>query len=120
MTEKVQGCRLNDNKSCTEAYRTHKDCEYGYKVICCYNDKYSKPIQKYENTVYKFIKKMLEEVEYCKGIAKLVMTENEKLCFKLMDKCHICVTNILTKMYVLETIVTLLENSGTQLTKNVI
>ena len=38
---------------------------------------------------------MLEEVE-CKGIVKkrfnkpLKMTENDELCFKLTDKCHIC------------------------------
>ena len=49
-----------------------------------------------ENAVYKFMEKMLEEVEYCKGIVKkrfnkpVKMTENDKLCFKLMDKCHIC------------------------------
>ena len=44
----------------------------GYKVVCCYKDKYSKPIQRYwgENAVYKFMEKMLEEVEYCKGIVK--------------------------------------------------
>ena len=39
---------------------------------------------------------MLEEVEYCKAVIKkrlnkpLVMTENDEMCFKLMDKCHIC------------------------------
>ena len=39
---------------------------------------------------------MLEEVEYCKAVVKkrfnkpLVMTENDEMCFKLMDKCHIC------------------------------
>ena len=68
--KKVQGCRANDNKSYTEAYQTHEDCSYGYKVVCCYNDKYSKPIQTYrgENAVYEFMEKMLEEVEYCKGI----------------------------------------------------
>ena len=39
---------------------------------------------------------MLEEVEYCKSIVKkrfnkpLKMTENDELCFKLMDGCHIC------------------------------
>ena len=38
---------------------------------------------------------MLEEVKYCKGIVKkrlkkpLKMIENDELCFKLMDKCHI-------------------------------
>ena len=42
------------------------------------------------------MERMLEEVEYCKGIIKnrfnkpLKMTENDELCFKLMDKCHIC------------------------------
>ena len=37
-----------------------------------YDDKYSKPIQKYrgENAVYKFMEKMLEEVEYCKSVVK--------------------------------------------------
>ena len=41
-------------------------------------------------------KRCVEEVEYCKGIVKkrlnkpLKMTENDELCFKLMDKCHIC------------------------------
>ena len=41
----------------TEAYQTHEDCGYGYKVVCCYEDKYSKPIQTYrgENAVYKFM-----------------------------------------------------------------
>ena len=39
------------------------------------------------------MEKMLEEVECCKGIVKkrfnkpLKMTENDELCFKLMDKC---------------------------------
>ena len=39
---------------------------------------------------------MLEEVEYCKSVVKksfnepLVMTENDKMFFKLMDRCHIC------------------------------
>ena len=40
--------------------------------------------------------RMLEEVEYCKGVVKKkfnkpsVMNENDELRFKLMDKCHIC------------------------------
>ena len=49
-----------------------------------------------ENAVYKFMEKMLEEVEYCKDVVKkhfnkpLVMTEDNEMRFKLMDKCHIC------------------------------
>ena len=39
---------------------------------------------------------MLEEVEYCKNVVKnefnkpLKMTDDDELCFKLEEKCHIC------------------------------
>ena len=103
--KKVQGCEQSeemkkdkDRRSCTEAYQTHEDCGCGYKVICCYDDKYSKPIQTYrgENAVYKFMEEMLKEVEYCKAVIKegfnksLVMTEDDEQRFRTMDGCHIC------------------------------
>ena len=98
ITKKVQGCKPNDDTSYTEAYQTHEDCGYGYKVVCCYDDKYRKQIQTYrcENAIYEFMEKMLEEVEYCKGIVKkrfnkpLKMTENDELRFKQNNECHIC------------------------------
>ena len=105
ITKKVQGCEQSeeikkdkDRRSYTEAYQTHEDCGYGYKVICCYDDKYSKYtlIYRGENAVYKFMEKMLEEVEYCKAVIKthfnkpLVMTEVDEQNFKTMDGCHIC------------------------------
>jgi len=36
-------------------------------MFCCYDDKYSKPIQVYrgEKAVYNFSEAMLQEVEYC-------------------------------------------------------
>ena len=105
ITKKVQGCKQSeemekdkDRRSYTEAYQTHEDCGYGYKVICCYDDKYSKytSIYRGENAVHKFMEKMLEEVEYCKAVIKkhfnkpLVMTEVDEQNFKTMDGCHIC------------------------------
>ena len=105
VTKKVQGCEQSeemkknkDRKSYTEAYQTHEDCGYGYKVVCCYRERYSKPIQTYlgENAVYKFMEKMLEEAEYCKAVIKkrsnkpLVMTEDDEQRFRTMDGCHIC------------------------------
>ena len=105
ITRKVQGCKQSEEmdneknkRSYTEAYQTHEDCGCGYKVICCYDDKYSKPIQTYrgENAVYKFMEKMLEEVEYCKAVVKkrfnkpLVMTDNDEQRFRTMNGCHIC------------------------------
>ena len=105
ITKKVQGCKQSeemkkdkDTRSYVEAYQTHEDCRYGYKVICCYDDKYSKYTRIYrgENTVYKFMEKMLKEVEYYKVVIKkhfnkpLVMTEVDEQHFKTMDGCHIC------------------------------
>ena len=72
ITEKVLGCQPSNEKSYTEAYQKHTDCGYGYKVVCCYDDKYSKPIQIYrgENAVHKFMENMLEEVNWCKSKMK--------------------------------------------------
>ena len=134
ITKKVQGCKQSEemenekNKgSYTEAYQTHEDCGSAYKVICCYDDKYSKDICIYrgENAVYKFKENMLEEVEYCKAVIKkhfnkpLVMTEVDEQNFKLWIGVTFVVKSTLTKMCTLETIATSLENSGDQLTKSV-
>ena len=96
-TEKVHGCQPNNDKSYTESYQMHKDSGYGYKVVCHYDDKYSKPVQIYrgENAVYKFMEKMLE-VEWCKKMKDkysnkdMTLTKHDELNFKKTDKCHIC------------------------------
>ena len=98
ITEKIHGCQPNDDKSYTEAYQKHVDCGYGYKVVCCYDNKYSKPVQIYrgEKAVYKFMEAMLEEVKYCKKFMKkefnkpLRMTNDDEKEFQKADKCHIC------------------------------
>ena len=53
-----------------EAYQKHTDCGYGYKVICCYDDKHSKPVQIYRG------EKMLNEVKYCKTVMKRSISTN--------------------------------------------
>ena len=35
ITEKVSGCKPNDDKSYTEAYQRHTDCGYGFKLVYC-------------------------------------------------------------------------------------
>ena len=98
ITEKIQGCQPDSNKSYTEAYQIHTDCGYGYKVVCCYDDKYTKPIQLYrgENAVYKFMESRLEEVKYCKKTMKtffnkpLKMTKEDAEEFEKAKECHIC------------------------------
>ena len=98
ITEKISGCQPNNNKSYTEAYQKHTDCGYGYKVVCCYDDKYSKPATTYRGgkAVYKFMEAMLEEVKYCKKIMKkefnkpLRMTKEDEEKFQKAEECHIC------------------------------
>ena len=49
----------------TKAYQEHKGCGYGYKIVCQYDDIYSKPTKIYRgpDAVYKLIKNLLEEKE---------------------------------------------------------
>ena len=98
LLQKVERGKPDSNESYTERFQQHVDCGSAYKVVCCYDDKYSKDICIYrgENAVYKFLERMLEEVEYCKNIVKkefnkpLKMTDDDELSFRLEDKCHIC------------------------------
>ena len=98
ITEKISGCRPNNNKSFTEAYQKHTDCGFGYKVVCCYDDKYTQPLKIYrgEKAVYTFLEYMLDEVKYCKRIIKkefnkpLKMTKEDEEKFQKADECHIC------------------------------
>ena len=98
ITEKISGCRPNNNKSFTEAYQKHTDCGFGYKVVCCYDDKYTQPMKIYrgEKAVYTFLEYMLDEVKYCKRIIKkefnkpLNMTKENEEEFQKADECHIC------------------------------
>ena len=114
ITEKVQGCQPVIDKSYTETYQNHKDCVYGYKVICCYDNKYTKPalIYRGENAVYKFMEKMLEEVQWCRKMTKkhfnkpVRMTKKDQHDFEEADKCHIFnKKNILRKILVSEALV---------------
>ena len=98
LTQKVDSCQPDENKSYSEKYQQHIDCSFVYKLVCCYDDKFSKPIQLYwgENAVYKFLESMLREVEYCKKTKKkhfdqpMVLTDKEENDFKLATECHIC------------------------------
>ena len=98
ITEKISGCQPNNNKSYTEAYQKHADCGYGYKLVCCYDDKYTKPTKTYrgKKAVYKFMEAMLDEVKYCKTVIKkefnkpLRMTKKDEKEFQKAEECHIC------------------------------
>ena len=98
ITEKISGCQPNNDKSYTEAYQKHIDCGYGYKLVCFYDDKYSKSAGTYrgKKAVNKFMEAMLEEVKYCKKVMKkefnkpLKMTKDDEKKFQKAEECHIC------------------------------
>ena len=47
LTLKIDSCQPDDNKAYTKKYQKHTDCGYAYKLVCCYVNKFSKPIQLY-------------------------------------------------------------------------
>ena len=98
ITEKIHGCQPKNDNSYTQVYQKHTDCGYGYKDVCCYDDKYTKPINIYRGpkAVYKFLEAMLKEIGYCKYVMKkyfkkpLKMTTHNEEQFQKEIKCHIC------------------------------
>ena len=98
ITEKIDSCQPNDQKSYTEKYQKHTDCGFAYKLVCCYDNKFSKPVHLYrgKNAVYKFLEAMLDEVNYCEKTKKehfnqpMNLTSDEENSFTLATECHIC------------------------------
>ena len=94
LLKKIHRCEPNNDQSYTEAYQKHTYCSYGYKVVCCYDDRYSKPVQIYrgENASYKFMEKILEEMKWCHAINKknfkkpLLMTDENEVIFATKRK----------------------------------
>jgi hypothetical protein len=65
--EKTDSDKPKDHESYTYKYQNHVGCGYGYKVVCHFDDGYSRLYKSYrgENSVNHFIKSMLEEVKLC-------------------------------------------------------
>ena len=47
ITNKIDTCSPPGGKSYTQAYQKHEPCGFGYKVVCHYDQKYSKPAVTY-------------------------------------------------------------------------
>ena len=96
--EKVDKDKPDDHESYTHKYQNHVGCGYGYKVVCHFDDGYSRPYKSYrgKNSVNHFIKSMLEEAKLCNDIVKelfnreMVLTPEDREDFKRSTKCFIC------------------------------
>ena len=95
MNEKVHGCQPKNDKS----YQKHKDCGYGYKIVCRYDDKYSKPVQIYRggDAVYKFMEKNVrrksngaKKMKYKHFNKDMILTKDDEINYKTADKCYSC------------------------------
>ena len=67
----------NSNSSYTRKYQNHIPCSFAYKVVCTDN-KFSKKVVLYrgKNFVYKFIKSILNEYNYCRKVIKKHFNKN--------------------------------------------
>ena len=83
----------------TEAYQEHKACGYGYKIVCQYDDKYSKPTKIYRgpDAVYKLTENLLLEEKEIQKIIKqnfnkemIISKKEKKNDFKNAKSCHLC------------------------------
>ena len=98
LTRKIDSCSPRGDKSYTQAYQKHEACGFGYKVVCHYDQKYSKPavIYRGENPVPKFYHNLTEEVLYCQKVIsekakrRLVMSKKDEEDFQNAKKCWIC------------------------------
>ena len=97
LTRKIDSCSPQGDKSYTQAYQKHEACGFGYKVVCHYDQKYSKPavIYRGKNTVPKLYQNLTEEVKYCQEVIKenfqkpLIMFKKDE-DFQKAKKCWIC------------------------------
>ena len=94
--KRVRGNHKN-NGSYTEKYQDHIPCSFAYRLVCVDN-KFSKKVVLYrgKNAVYKFIKAILEEYDYCKKMIKehfhknLTMSAEKEQRFQLTNSYWIC------------------------------
>ena len=98
INEKVLSCQSDPHQSYTQTYQKHTDCGYAYKVVCHYDDRFTKPVLSYRGpgAVRKFLEKIMGEVHWCNMISRdhfnklLRMTRAQEMGFELEDHFHIC------------------------------
>ena len=78
-------------------YQEHIACGFSYKVVCSFDDKYSRPIQggRGKDAVHNFLTSVMEEANRCTKIMNvikkpLVMTPSDEIDFFWSEQCHIC------------------------------
>ena len=78
-------------------YKEHVACGFSYKVVCSFDDKYSRPIQggRGKDAVHNFLSGVMEEANRCTKIVDKIkkplrMTPSDEADFLCSEQCHIC------------------------------
>lgn len=89
ITEKLSGCQPNGSKSHTDKYQKHTGCSYGYKVVFCYDDTSSKPVQIYrrEDSIKKFMQEIAKNLAFKYTSQEF---QNEKLELMRQNRVYPC------------------------------
>ena len=82
----------------TEKLQKHVACSYGYKVVCCYDDRLSKPFKMYRglDSVNKFFADIFqEEKEILKKLKEfqntpMKLSDEEQISYKNATTCYVC------------------------------
>ena len=95
----LKGVKSSDKNNGSYTHKNQGDipCSFPNKIVCIDN-KFSKKAVLYrgKNAVYRFIKAILEEYDYCKKIMKkhfnknLIISAEEEEKFQLSNSCWIC------------------------------
>ena len=90
----------------TAAYQEHKACGYGYKIVCQYDDEYSKPYKGYRgpDAVYKLIENLSEEQKEIKKIIKqnfnkkMIILKKNKIILNMLNRAIYATKSTTIKM----------------------
>ena len=82
----------------TEKLQNHVACSYGYKVVCCYDDRLSKPFKMYRglDSVHKFFTDIFAEekeiLDKLKEFQKtpMYMSNEEEMHHRKATTCYVC------------------------------
>ena len=97
----IQSRTADNAASYTLKTHKHEACSYGYKVVCCENDKFSKPFKMFrgEDSVYKFFEALFEEEKEIQQHMKkfkrtdMILTKDQITAHAIAKECYVCHTN---------------------------
>ena len=92
---------LNDEDNIenkTKKTHKHEACSYGYKVVCCYDDKLSKPFKMFRglNSISEFFTAIFEEEKEINKMLRqfsrtdMILTNHQKQEYKCANNCYVC------------------------------